>query len=142
VLAAGIAVVGVFTWGITHIASRNGVGFIVISLLGAFLLLRGLMQEYPIVYHCGIATGEVVDRQIVDTSMVAGQRYVSSRWAIGCEIKYRFAASDGKFYHGVISANSLPGALLGDQIEMVYDLRNPAKNMLRGQLSFYRVPEA
>jgi hypothetical protein len=132
-IAAAAAVVGVFAWSISHIGSRNGFGFFLASVWAAFFGLRQLALEHSILHHCGIAIGEVVDykRGLSDEPL---QRHYSSN-----KVRYRFATTDGVFYHGGSGTYRVPTAL-GTSIEIVYDRRNPVNNMPREHIWFYTKP--
>jgi hypothetical protein len=132
-IAAAVAVVGVFSWSMAHLASRNGFGFLVVSVWTAFFGLRQFAQEYSILHHCGTAIGEVVDYRRGLSDEPLQNRYSSNK------IRYRFATTDGMFYHGESVTYRVPTEL-GTSIEIVYDRRNPVNNMPREHIWFYTKP--
>jgi Protein of unknown function (DUF3592) len=133
-IAAAVAVVGVFAWGMAHVLNRDGFGFLLASVWAAFFGLRQLAREYSILHHCGTAIGEVVDYKRGLSDEPLQRHYYSSN-----RIRYRFATTDGMFYHGGSATYRLPTAP-GTSIEIVYDRRNPVNNMPREHIWFYTKP--
>jgi hypothetical protein len=136
-LASAFVVLAVFAWGLTHLVSRSGILLLAASLAGAYLGLRQFAQEYAILHHCGIAIGEVVEYQGSYSDALPVQR--SYYRGGSSKIRYRFATSDGMFYHGESDANKLPTGA-GMPIEIVYDRRNPKNNVPRDKIWFYTKP--
>lgn len=130
-IVAAIADLSVFVWSSSHVSSRTGFTLLMASTVAGVFGLLQFAREYSILRHCGTAIGEVVDYRDLGSGLPSGEKHSREN----C-IRYRFATTDGVFYHGQCSTSQVPTAL-GSPIEIVYDRRNPARNMPRAHIFVY-----
>lgn len=130
-IAAAIADLAVFLWSLSHLSSRRGLSLLLTSTIAGVFGLLQFAREYSILRHCGTAIEEVVDYRDLQSGFVPVERHGRPNY-----IRYRFATRDGMFYHGQCSTSRVPTAL-GSPIEIVYDRRNPSRNLPCSHIFFY-----
>ena len=133
-IVAAVADVMVLIWSSFYLSSRFGFRVFGLSLLFAVFGSVQFTLERSILRHRGTAMGEVVEYYGPND----GSLPVSASWRLANSnsIRYRFATPAGVFHHGECTTNDVPTEI-GSPIAIVYDKRDPAKNMPSTQVWFF-----